>query len=407
MSTATPSASPTVTKTPCWPLGFSSAGIGAGIKKLGVNDLALLVGDSELSAAAVFTRNLIVAAPIQVSKENLANSAGRLRALLINSGCANAATGSDGLVRARSSIDSLAATLGVTPRSILVNSTGVIGVQLPIDRIEHALPALTAALKPGSCETFARAIMTTDTRPKWSSRVVHWTDGTKECECTVTGVAKGAGMIHPNMATMIAVLATDAALTPVELDGHLRAAVETSFHRISVDGDTSTNDSVFALASHVAGKAPPHLLAEAFKQVSQELALMIVRDGEGFERGIEVRVRGALTDTDALQVARTVATSLLVRTAVTGGDPNWGRILAAAGRAGVPFDPSALRVSAGGILLFERGAPASVDLVKVRNAFTADTVRIELDLAMGSASDVFWSCGLTKRYVEINADYTS
>ncbi|MDA0214574.1 MAG: bifunctional glutamate N-acetyltransferase/amino-acid acetyltransferase ArgJ [Planctomycetota bacterium] len=407
--TLLPTATPSTPRTtvPEWPRGFSSGGVAAGIKKQGVNDLALLFGDGELSAAAVFTRNLIVAAPIQVSRANLVASSGCIRALIINSGCANAATGDEGLARSRRTIEALAATLGIQPQSVLVNSTGIIGVQLPIDRIEKALPALKESLQSGSCETFARSIMTTDTRPKWASRIIRWMDGATERTCTVTGVAKGAGMIHPNMATMIAVLATDATLTPGELDAHLRTAVEKSFHRISVDGDTSTNDSVFALASHCAGTAPPQQLASAFEAVAQELALMIVRDGEGFERGLEVRVRGCSTQSDALKIARTVAMSLLVRTAVTGGDPNWGRILAAAGRAGVDFDPSILRVSAGGIALFAAGKPTNADLAAVRRAFTADTVRIELDLSMGDSSDVFWSCGLTKRYVEINADYTT
>ena len=409
-STATHQRPSSPTTAPAWPRGFTSAGVAAGIKKadvMKVMDLALIVGDGELSAAALFTRNLFAAAPIEVSRANLAASQGRVRALIVNSGCANAATGADGIARTRQTLSRLGSALGIDPTCILVNSTGVIGVPLPVDRIEAAIPALTAALESGSCESFARAIMTTDTRPKWASRVIRWTAGSCELTCTVTGVAKGAGMIHPNMATMIAVLATDATLTPAELDGHLRAAVDASFHRISVDGDTSTNDSVFALASNLAGSPPANLFARALEEVSQELALMVVCDGEGYERGIEVRVSGARTNADALQVARTVAMSLLVRTAVTGGDPNWGRILAAAGRAGVAFDPTKLRVGAGGVVIFDCGAPTGADPQAVRRSFTSDTVRIELDLASGDCSDVFWSCGLTKRYVEINADYTT
>ncbi|MSR69245.1 MAG: bifunctional glutamate N-acetyltransferase/amino-acid acetyltransferase ArgJ [Phycisphaerales bacterium] len=407
-TTATPSAPlSTLSHAPPWPLGFSSGGVAAGIKKQGVRDLALIHGDAPLTAAAVFTKNLICAAPLQLSKANLVASRGKISALVINSGCANAATGAEGFARAQRATTALATLLGVNATTVLTNSTGVIGVQLPIDRIERALPALVASVQSGSCETFARAIMTTDTRPKWSTRTIQWTDGETSHTCRVTGVAKGAGMIHPNMATMIAVLATDAACTPQQLDNHLRAAVDRSFHRISVDGDTSTNDSVFALASGKAGAAPAPELAAAFEAVAQDLALMVVRDGEGFERGIEVRVYGAKTGSDALQVARTVAMSLLVRTAVTGGDPNWGRILAAAGRAGIAFDPNMIRVSTGGIELFANGAPTTSDPAAVRGAFTADTVAIELHLAMGSASDVFWSCGLTKRYVEINADYTT
>ncbi len=399
--------SATLSQAPPWPRGFSSGGVAAGIKKPGVRDLALIIGDEPLVAAAVFTKNLICAAPIQLSKANLAASNGTIAALLINSGCANAATGDEGMARAVRATTALAALLRTDPTQVLTNSTGVIGVQLPVDRIENALPTLVASLHAGSCETFARAIMTTDTRPKWSTRTIEWTHGERSHTCRVTGVAKGAGMIHPNMATMIAVLTTDAACTTAQLDEHLRSAVDRSFHRISVDGDTSTNDSVFALASGKAGTPPSADLAAAFEAVAQDLALMVVRDGEGFERGIEVRVHGAESSGDALQVARTVAMSLLVRTAVTGGDPNWGRILAAAGRAGIAFDPGAIRVSIGGIELFASGAPTAFDPAAVRRAFTQDTVAIALNLAMGDASDVFWSCGLTKRYVEINADYTT
>ncbi len=392
---------------PVWPVGFLAGSVCAGIKKQGVPDLALILGESPLTAAAVFTKNLVCAAPIQLSKSHLAYSHTKISALLINSGCANAATGAEGLTRARRATTALAALLHVDATTVLTNSTGVIGVQLPVDRIEAALPSLVASVQAGSCESFARAIMTTDTRPKWSTRTIHWTVGATAHTCRVTGVAKGAGMIHPNMATMIAVLATDATCTPHDLDALLRHAVDRSFHRISVDGDTSTNDSVFALASCTSGTPPAAELAEAFDAVAQDLALLVVRDGEGFERGIEVRVIGAKTSDDALQVARTIAMSLLVRTAVTGGDPNWGRILAAAGRAGVAFNPETVRLSTGGIELFAHGAPTASDLAAVRLAFTAELVRIELDLSMGSASDHFWSCGLTKRYVEINADYTT
>lgn len=395
------------TAAPDWPRGFLCSGIAAGIKKPGVADLALLAAPEGTSAAGVFTTNLIAAAPIHLSRSHLKQSGGRARALLVNSGCANAATGPLGVERAARSTQLVGAGLGVDASLVQVNSTGVIGVDLPIEKIEAALPRLIAGLAEGSCEPFARAIMTTDTRPKWSSRVIEWDAQGRRHSCRVTGVAKGAGMIHPNMATMIGVIATDARLSPAQLDALLRDSVEQSFHRISVDGDTSTNDSVFAFASGLAGDAPMAQLARAFTEVSGDLAQMVVRDGEGFERGIEVRVEGAATQADALQVARTVAMSLLVRTAVTGGDPNWGRIVAAAGRAGVKFNPDSVRVSAGGILLFADGMPAGADRDSVRRAFTQDTVRISIDLAMGAARDHFWSCGLTKRYVEINADYTT
>jgi len=392
---------------PDWPLGFRAGGIACGIKKGGSADLALVVGDGDITAAAVFTKNLVVAAPVERSRACLASTNGKVRALLINSGCANAATGPEGRQRAQRSAECVARALGCAPDAVLSNSTGVIGVQLPVERIEAHAPELVKSLKPGTCEAFARAIMTTDTRPKWSSRVLRFSIGGVVRSCVVTGVAKGAGMIHPQMATMIAVLTTDAAVSAPALDRMLRVAVERSFHRISVDGDTSTNDSVFALASGRAGPVPDDELTEAFLSVAQDLAQMVVRDGEGFERGIEVQVRGARSGEDALTVARTVAMNLLVRTAVTGGDPNWGRILAAAGRSGVTFDPARIELSVGGLPLFGSGSPSPTDRAALRDAFMQDTVRICLDLFEGSCSDTFWSCGLTSRYVELNADYTT
>ncbi|MBM4008426.1 MAG: bifunctional glutamate N-acetyltransferase/amino-acid acetyltransferase ArgJ [Planctomycetes bacterium] len=392
---------------PNWPLGFRAASIACGIKKGETHDLALLVGDAELTAAAVFTRNLVVAAPITRSRGCLTVRHGKVRALLINSGCANAATGPEGAQRAQRSAECIAKVVGCPADAVLSNSTGVIGVQLPVERIEASASALVQSLQAKTCEAFARAIMTTDTRPKWSSRVLRFTHDGKEQSCRVTGVAKGAGMIHPQMATMIAVITTDAHVPADVLNRLLRAAVERSFHRISVDGDTSTNDSVFALASGCVGDVPESDLGEAFTSVAQDLAQMVVRDGEGFERGIEVQVHGARTEANALTVARTVAMSLLVRTAVTGGDPNWGRILAAAGRSGVAFDPARIEVRVGGLPLFDGGSPAATDPTALREAFMQDTVRICIDLREGNFADTFWSCGLTSRYVELNADYTT
>ena len=388
---------------PMLPLGFTSSAASAAIKKPGRMDMGMIRCPAGATLAAMYTTNQVCAAPVQLDRRHLRESRGHCSAILVNSGCANAATGDRGMASAVEIADAVARACDIASIAVQHNSTGVIGVQLPLDRMIPQIAPMAARAAHGSIEEFARAIMTTDTYPKWSSRTVTH----QGRSCTVVGCAKGAGMIHPNMATMISVITTDASLTPSEIDGHLRAAVERSFHRISVDGDTSTNDSVFALSSNCAGTPPTQQLAAAFEAVAQELALMVVRDGEGFERGIEVRVNGGRTQSDALQVARTVAMSLLVRTAVTGGDPNWGRILAAAGRAGVAFDPSKLRVSAGGIPLYAAGGPTHADPGAVRRAFTADTVQIELDLAMGTESDVFWSCGLTKRYVEINADYTT
>jgi len=286
---------------------------------------------------------------------------------------------------------------------VLVNSTGVIGVQLPVDRMVPAISRMVRDAVDGSVEPFARAIMTTDTRPKWAEASAGSASGAPR----VVGVAKGAGMIHPDMATMIAVLATDAAVEPPVLDRVLRRSVDRSFHRISIDGDTSTNDSVFALASGSAGPADESALEEAFTRVAKALSLMIVSDGEGFERAIRVRVRGAGSSSAAVTVARTIAQSLLVRTAVTGGDPNWGRILAAAGRAGVPFDLDEVRLEVGGVALFHDGAPAETPLAERERAFRHGVVEIVLDLGRGGPEEEFLSCGLTEGYVRINAEYTT
>jgi glutamate N-acetyltransferase/amino-acid N-acetyltransferase len=389
------------------PAGFATATASAAIKKPGRDDMALLRCPAGATLAAMYTTNQVCAAPVQLSRRRLRESRGHCGALLVNSGNANAATGERGLANAIELTDALARACDIAPEAVQSNSTGVIGVQLPMDRMLPQVAPMAARAAHGSIESFARAIMTTDTYPKWSARTVE--HGGRSC--TVVGCTKGAGMIHPNMATMIAVLMTDAPLAPDELDGHLRAAVERSFHRISIDGDTSTNDSVFALASGAApapaGGFPAAAMRAAFQEVARDLALMIVRDGEGYERGIHVRVTGAPTDADALVVAKTIASSLLVRCAVTGGDPNWGRILAAAGRSGVRLDLDDLELSVGGVALFAAGAPADTPLAAREAAFRAPMVTVDLRVGAGAGTDEFISCGLTKAYVELNADYTT
>ena len=396
---------------PAWPLGFRAGGAACGIKRSGAPDVALLLCDRPASAAAMFTRNLVAAAPVQVSRAHLASTGGVARALIVNSGCANAATGDEGLSRCRRTVRAVAEAAACPESQVLVNSTGVIGVQLEAERIVGALPSLERGLTSSTCEPFARAIMTTDAAPKWASREVRCTGtGGTSFTTRITGVAKGAGMIHPDMATMIAVLTLDAEIDSPTLHGMLHGAVERSFHRISVDGDTSTNDSVFALASGFAGVPSRDDLAaigRAMGDVAHELALMVVGDGEGAGPGIAVHVAGARSDADALALARTVATSLLVRTAVTGRDPNWGRILAALGRAGIPIDPSLIHVRAGGITLFERGAPSHVSAEDRTRAFAGDSVAIDVRVGEGPGRDSFWSAGLTTRYVELNSAYTT
>jgi glutamate N-acetyltransferase/amino-acid N-acetyltransferase len=366
-------------------------------------DMGLIRCPAGATLAAMYTTNQVCAAPVQLDRRHLRESRGHCGAILVNSGCANAATGDRGMASAVEIADAVARACDIASIAVQHNSTGVIGVQLPLDRMIPQIAPMAARATHGSIEEFARAIMTTDTYPKWSSRTVTH----QGRSCTVVGCAKGAGMIHPNMATMISVITTDASLTPSEIDGHLRAAVERSFHRISIDGDTSTNDSVFALASGAAGAFPTDAIRAAFKEVARDLALLIVRDGEGYERGIHVRVTGAPSDADALSVAKSIASSLLVRCAVTGGDPNWGRILAAAGRAGVTLDVNALTLNVGGIALFSSGSPSATPLAEREAAFRKSMVEVHLDLGSGSGAEEFISCGLTKAYVELNADYTT
>ena len=389
--------------------------------------------DDGAVAAAMFTTNLFAAAPVQISRDHLHNSRGHANVLIVNSGCANAATGPHGYADAETIGDYVAQVCCCAPDAVLMNSTGIIGKRLPLSNIEKAIAPLAQQCVSGSAEPFARAIMTTDTRLKISTRLVaagvtngavaiSGASATSSTQATakitenpphskhirVTGVAKGAGMIHPNMATMIAVIATDAALEPHELDAMLRVAVEQSFHRISIDGDTSTNDSVFAFASAQRGAAADHgELQRAFCEVARELARMIVCDGEGFTRAFEVRVRGAATTADALDVAKTVATSMLVRCAITGGDPNWGRLLAAAGRSGARLNPERVSLRVGDIVLFQNGQPADISKDIAAAEFCKPNVIIEFDLAQGDHDDFFISSGLTQEYVKLNSEYST
>ncbi len=385
------------------PTGFIVGGLACGIKPSGADDLALILCHNGASAAAVFTRNCVRGAPITLSQQNLAATSGRARAVIINSGCANAATGEEGKKRAQNVITAAAAQIGCPADQVLANSTGVIGVQLPDHLILAALPKLVASCGPDGLHRAATAIMTTDTKLKITQQTVHHNGKTSR----VVGIAKGAGMIHPNMATMIAVILTDALISPPALDTILRNAVEHSFHRITVDGDTSTNDSVFLLASGAAGDFPAPAISAAVNTVARDLALMIVRDGEGATRLIHVRVTGAATTSAALQVAQTVASSLLVRTSIAGGDPNWGRILAAVGRSGINIEPDQVTLKANDLPLYANGRPAETPRRLLAAAYTADEVVLDIDLAQGDAAEEFYTCDLTEQYVRVNAEYTS
>ncbi|MCA8980621.1 MAG: bifunctional glutamate N-acetyltransferase/amino-acid acetyltransferase ArgJ [Planctomycetes bacterium] len=383
-----------MTTTPL-PRGFRAAGIAAGIKKRGGHDFALVALEEAGPAAALFTRNQLVGAHVTVCREHLAQSGGRVRALLVNSGNANCATGTAGVDDAHRLAEAIAERLECPAHEVLVMSTGVIGARLPLAKMLDAVPQLFDALSADGAQDFNRAIMTTDTTEKRATR--------KLGETSLVGVAKGSGMIHPDMATMLAYLFTDAALGD---DAHelLSAANRKSFQRMTVDGDTSPNDTVLLWSSERAG--PTALLGDALNSISGELARLIAKDGEGATRLITVRVSGAPTEDAAALVGRVIATSPLVKTAVAGRDPNWGRILSAAGRAGIPFPAERALVKVGSSVVFADGRPHPANEgAAARYLADEAEVMLSIDLAAGTATADVWTCDLTAEYVSINADY--
>ena len=389
------------------PLGFRAAAAAAGIKPDGL-DLALLVADGPCAAAGVFTTNLAKAAPVLVSSEHLA--AGRARAVVVNAGCANAGTGPAGLADARETAAAAAAAVGCAPAEVVVASTGVIGVRLPMDKVRAGVAAAAGRLSREAGAEAARAIMTTDTKPK-EVAVEFAANGVS---CVVGGMAKGAGMIAPNMATMLAFFTTDAAVAPALLRRALVDAVGTSLNRITVDGDTSTNDCAVVLASGARAGAMVDREGEAYDafaaalaEAARRLALMLVRDGEGVTRIAEVRVDGARTPAEADRIARTIAESPLVKTALHGGDPNWGRVLAAAGRAGVPFDVSRAAIWIGDVAVCAGGAALDYVERQAAAAMLEDPVRLRVRLDEGEASAFLWTSDFSHGYVDINAHYRS
>lgn len=389
------------------PLGFQSAALHCGIKaNPQALDLTVIAADSSASAAGLFTTNLAQAAPVLVSKRHLVETGGIARALVVNSGCANACTGDQGMSDAARMANEVAAALSCDPTQVLVASTGVIGVNLKMDRVSSGIRGAIAALARGKGSETARAIMTTDPFPKEYAVSVNTGRGS----FTVGGTAKGSGMIEPNMATMLGFLTTDARVPPALLDRALRESGRDTFNAITVDGECSTNDSLFALASGASGvtiddELYPALL-EAFLAVSRDLALGIVRGGEGATKLISVHVRDARTGDDARQVARTIANSPLVKTAVHGADPNWGRIVAAAGRAGVSFDVQRATVHVGDVLLFENGLPHDDAAPRAAEHLKGKDIRIEVSLGTGGRSSAtIWTCDLSAEYVRINGEY--
>lgn len=392
------------------PQGFEAAGIHCGVKADGdLMDLALVHSTAPATAAAVYTTNQVQAAPIAIDREHLAD--GEARAVVLNSGNANACTGAQGDRDGRRMCELTAAALGLEAADVLVCSTGVIGVELPMEAIAAGIPRVTAALADDGGAQAAAAIMTTDTFAK-SFAVELELDGGP---VRIGGMAKGAGMIAPNMATMLSVVTTDAAVPALLLQRLLLEAVERSFNCITVDGDMSTNDTVIALANGAAGSAPladdggrtVAAFAAALQEVCRELARLIARDGEGATKLVEIKVEGARSVEEARQVGLSVANSNLVKTAIFGCDPNWGRILCAIGYAGVPIDTAAVRVGLCGKTIYAAGAGAALALEPLVEAMRADEIPIDIDLGAGTAAAEIFTCDFSYDYVRINAEYTT
>ena len=400
------------------PKGFQAAGITAGLKPSGAPDLALIFSETDAIAAGVFTTSQVRAACVDYCREKLQAKPGA-RAILCNAGQANAATGQAGWLDAIESAQCVAQALNISTDAVLVASTGVIGQRIKMDVLKAGVPQVVAQLSHEGSDQAAQAICTTDLVPKsiaLETQIDHR-------PVRIGGIAKGSGMIHPNMATMLAFVTCDAGISPHLWQEMLGRAVDKSFNQITVDGDTSTNDTVYALANGQSRTpAITEMTAEADKleamltEVCVHLAKAIARDGEGATCLIEAQVTGAPSDAAARKVAKTVVGSSLVKSAIFGRDPNWGRIAGAAGRAGVPFDQENLRIQLGDFVMMDQGQPQPFDR-QAANAYLkqaaageylkSDTVLIQLDLGAGSGSGVAWGCDLSYDYVKINAEYTT
>lgn len=390
------------------PQGFRAGAAAAGIKVEGKLDVGVVVADATCTGAAVFTKNRFCGCPVTVGREHVRG--GKLRGFVANSGCSNVATGRRGLEDARAMCRQLADAVGAPHTQVLPFSTGLIGAFLPMDRIRNGIDAAVASLAPGeeAGHAFARAIMTTDTRPKSACQRITLGKTT----VTIAGCCKGSGMIAPNMATMLAFLTTDAALPAAALRRLLRQAVEPTFNRVTVDECPSTSDTVAIMASGAAARVSSARNIKAFAgallAVCDSLAYQIAADGEGASRVLEVKVAGAKSAADAHAAARAVAVSPLVKTAVHGGDPNWGRIVQALGATRVGYEPQRVRVRIGGNTVFEKGAPAAdLDLKRLSELMRRPHVSVEIDLHAGRFADRVLTCDLSRDYVAINADYST
>jgi glutamate N-acetyltransferase / amino-acid N-acetyltransferase len=408
------------------PRGFAFAAVRAGIKASGNPDLSCAVADQPATAAAMFTSNKVIAAPLIVDRRHLKHTQQKMSVVLVNAGNANCATGEAGIETAQESCAAAGALFGCDPHAVFPSSTGIIGVQLPVTKITAALPALKAAVGSSAkhLEQMAGAIMTTDTRPK----IAHASFVVGDATVRVAGIAKGAGMIHPQLqsaphATMLVYLFTDAALEPAVASDLLHHAADSTFNRISIDGDTSTNDTVLLLASGASGVSikghnhekakatvdePTTAFSAALQSVCLALAKKIVEDGEGIQHVVELDITGALTDSDALRVAKSIAHSPLVKTAWAGCDPNWGRILAAIGYSGVAIDPARINISFGELEICRAGclSPKFNETTTHEYLKQRDLI-IHIDLSLGKGFCRFWTTDLTAEYVHINADYST
>lgn len=386
------------------PSGYRAAGIQTGVKESGAKDLALVYSTRPASAAAVYTTNKVQGAPIAIDREHLAD--GKARAVILNSGNANVCNGAVGLDHARRMCARTASELGLQTEEVLVCSTGLIGVPLPITQIEAGIPRLVAALSEEGGGDAAEAILTTDTVPKSCAVEVELEAG----RAVVGAMAKGAAMIAPNMATMLSVVTTDAAVPSGPLQELLSQAIQRTFNCITVDGDMSTSDTVILMANGAAEELSERDCAglyEGIECVCRQMAQAIARDAEGSSKLITIAVRGAATQAEARQVGIAVANSSLVKTAAFGNDPNWGRILCAMGYAGVDFDPARVRVALCGTDIYGNGTGLAYDASKLSAAMQAEEMAIDIDLAMGAAAAEIFTCDLTYEYVRLNAEYTT
>jgi len=389
--------------------GIAAAGVSAGLKKTGALDFALVVSESPCSCAAVFTTNRFQAAPVLYDRDAIAADPTGIRALAINSGCANACTGPEGLEDAREMARLSGEAAGVSAKRVLVMSTGVIGQRLPMDRIARGVKLAALALSPCGGHDAARAIMTTDTRPK--EVAVRATVGGRTV--TVAGMAKGAGMISPNMATLLAAIFTDATATPAALEAIIRRAVERSFNCITVDGDMSTNDTLLLLANGQAGNAviggsgdDGHAaLLAAVSYVAEDLAKKVAFDGEGATKRVTIDITGARSREEARQAGMAVAKSPLVKTAIFGRDANWGRVLCAVGYSGVPVVPGQVDMWLGDLHLVHLGRPHDINEERASEILAVEDIALRVDMGMGDESATIWTCDLSHEYVSINGSY--